>query len=823
MSRFLQLRLLWRRAAAKPGFTVVALATLAVGIGANVAIFTVVNAVVLRPLPIPDSERLVMLRHAAPGLSQLDELPTSDALHFLYAEESRTLDRVAAYRDGQASFTGPDDPQRVQAAFVTASFFEVMRTSPQLGRVFTAEDDRPGAAPVLVLADGLWRTRFGADPGVVGTIVDVDGAGVEVVGVMPPGFSFSRPAAEFWRPLALDRGAAQLGAFGMNGVARIADGATLEQVRAELGTMLSNLAELLPDQPAVPVLTSAGLAPVVDPAREVGSRRYRGDPVDPARARWGSCCSSRAPTSPTSSSCGSEARHGEGRRSARPSARAAGSSSARSSSKASYSGWPGGFAALPLALLAVRLVVGFGPEALPRPGRGLGRRIGAGFRSRGVPSRPACCSGSYRRGGRPRSPRREAPRRAHGGPPRAGNGSGRGGGLVVVQVALALTLLVGSGLAVRSFQKLAAVDPGFDPVDALTFGLSLPQRDYEAPESRLAFHRQVVDRLRALPGVVEAAAGTTVPLGGEATGTGHAVEGRPVNIEQGEGAAGLHVEARFARLVRRDGHRARRGPGVRRPRRRARRPRGRRVADGGAGAVAGRERPRQGHPPGARRRPRAWTGPASSAWSTTSTRSRCTKTRRRWCTTRCPSSPRASACPTPCATWCAPRTPPPSPTRRARRCAGSTRRSPSPTSRRWRRWLRGRARSAPSSWSLLVIAAGLALLLGSIGLYGVVSYLVAQRRREIAIRMAVGAQVTDVRRLVLVDAGWMALLGVVLGAGAAAALTRRLQAVLFETAALDPVVFLTVSALLAAICLLASWVPARRAARIDPMTILRAE
>ena len=205
MSRFLQLRLLWRRATAHPGFTLVALATLAVGIGANVAIFTVVNTVLLRPLPIPDSERLVMLRHAAPGLTQLDELPLSDALYFFHAEESRTLDSVAVFRDLQASFTGPENPQRVQAARVTASFFDVMRTLPRIGRAFTLEDDRPGAAPVAVLADGLWRTRFGADPDVVGTVVDIDGASVEVVGVMPPGFSFSRPNAELWMPIALDR------------------------------------------------------------------------------------------------------------------------------------------------------------------------------------------------------------------------------------------------------------------------------------------------------------------------------------------------------------------------------------------------------------------------------------------------------------------------------------------------------------------------------------------------------------------------------------------------------------------------------------------
>ena len=158
-----QLRLLWRRAAGSPGFTLVTLAMLATGVGANVAIFTVVNAVLLRPLPVADSERLVILRHAAPGLVQLDELPMSDALYYLYESESRTLDGVAVIRDGQASFTGPENPQRVQAAGVSASFFDVMRTRPRIGRAFTAEEDRPGAGSVVVLSDGLWRSRFGAD------------------------------------------------------------------------------------------------------------------------------------------------------------------------------------------------------------------------------------------------------------------------------------------------------------------------------------------------------------------------------------------------------------------------------------------------------------------------------------------------------------------------------------------------------------------------------------------------------------------------------------------------------------------------------------
>ena len=249
-----QLRLLWRRAAANPGLTFLSLLTLAVSGGATVAIFTVVNAVLLRPLPFPDSDRLVLLRHAAPQLGPLNELAMSDALHFLYAEQSRTLDGVVGFSDAAVSFTDPENPARVPAASVTASFFDVLRTPPRLGRPFTDEDDRPGAAPVVVLGDGLWRTRFGADLGIVGRVVEIDRESVEIVGVMPPGFAFPRPETELWRPMLLDPENVRLGFFGLNGVARLADGASLEQVRAELGAMLSNLEELLPYHPAAPVM-----------------------------------------------------------------------------------------------------------------------------------------------------------------------------------------------------------------------------------------------------------------------------------------------------------------------------------------------------------------------------------------------------------------------------------------------------------------------------------------------------------------------------------------------------------------------------------------
>ena len=168
----------------------------------------------LRPLPFPDSERLVLLRHAVPQLGPLNDLPMSDALHSLYAQPSRTLDGVAGFSDVAVGFTDPDNAQRGPAASVTASFFDVLRTPPRLGRPFTAEEDRPGAAPVVLLGDGLWRSRFGADPGVVGRVVEIDRERVEIVGVMLPGFAFPRPETALWRPMGLDPENVRLGFSG---------------------------------------------------------------------------------------------------------------------------------------------------------------------------------------------------------------------------------------------------------------------------------------------------------------------------------------------------------------------------------------------------------------------------------------------------------------------------------------------------------------------------------------------------------------------------------------------------------------------------------
>ena len=818
MSLASQLRLLFRRVRAKPGFTLLSLLTLAVGVGANVAIFAIVNAVLLRPLPIPDSERLVILRHAAPGLAQLDELPMSDALHFLYADESRTLESVAAYRDEQVSFTGPENPQRVEASNVTASFFEVLRTPPRLGRSFTAEEDRPGAAPVIVLSDGLWRSRFGAEPAVVGRVVELDGESVEVVGVMPPGFSFSQQEIDLWRPLRLDRENVQLGAFGISGVARIADGSTLGQVRAELEAMISNLVEIFPDEGAAPILANAGFRPLVDPAREVVVGEIEA-------ALWillgavGFLLLIACANVANLFLVRSEARHGE------VAIRAAlGESRGRLAGSVLFEslgfGVAGGLLALPLAQLAVRVLVRFGPRELPRLDEisidaavllfGLAVSVVAGLLFGLLPALRAgavAAAGHMTAGARGATVGRERQLARR--------------GLVVVQVALALTLLVGSGLAVRSFQRLAAVDPGFDPVDVLAFGLSLPERDYGSPEARLNFHRQIVDSLRALPGAVDASAASTVPLSGEVSGSGHTIEGRP--LADGEVppvfmvkrvAPGYFdtlriglVEGRvFDRL---DGEREAPVAIVSRSLARTHWPGesalGKGIRLGGPPDEKGEQWSRVAGVVDDVHELNLHEDPPEMAYYPLPgiTGGEATPAVMRYLVRGPNASARSGA------------------VREAVRGLDPT----LPIAEiETLETLVGRARGTRAFvMTLLAVSAGLALLLGSVGLYGVVSYMVAQRRREIAVRVAVGAQVTDVRRLVLTEAGALALLGAVLGIAAAVVLTRRLQALLFETSPLDPLVFVAVSTLLIGVCLLASWLPARRAARIDPSAALRAE
>ena len=816
------LHVLFRRLAAAPGFTILSLLTLAVGVGANVAIFTVVNAVLIRPLPLPESDRLVMLQHAAPALSQLDELPISDALYVRYAEESRTLESVAMIEGGPASFTGPGNPERVDGARVTASFFDVARTQPRIGRAFTVDDERGDARRVAILSDDLWRRRFGGDPDAVGRVVDIDGDRVEVVGVTPPGFVVpSQPYAELWRPLTVNRAALQLGAFGAQGIGRMAAGASLTQVQAELETMLSNLPETFPEQAAAPFLANAGLRPLVRPAREF----VVGDIGSTLWILLGAVgflllitCANVANLFLVRS----EGRAGElAIRAALGETRGRLTRSLLLESVALGVG--GGLLALPLAWAAVRLVIRFGPQNLPRLEEvsidggvllfGLAVSVAAGLLLGLLPAvRSAAVSAAAAR-------MTEGARAATGGRRRQRLRQG----LVVTQIALALTLLIGSGLAVRSYQRLAAVDPGFNPDGVLSFGVALPARGYETPASRLNFRRTVVDRLAALPGATSAAAASALPFEGRVEGSGHSIEGQPTEENDVPTVFMLkRVSPGFFEAM-----------GIELLEGRDFDP----LDEGRDGAIVIVSRSlaeaswpdesaigrgiRAGGPPN-EEEGEAWSrvvGVVDDVYELGLNQDPPEMAYYLWI------GQVEGGEVVPAAMRFVVRAPV------AAALAGAVRDSvaaidpnlPVSDIETLDTLIARSHQERVFVMVLLIIAAALALLLGAVGLYGVVAYGVAQRQRELAIRIAIGAQASDISRLVIGEAARMAAVGVIVGIAAAVALTRRLQALLYETSAVDPVVFAGVSAVLIAICLLASWLPARRAGRIDPMGALRIE
>ena len=272
-----------------PGFSLLSALTLGVGIAASTTIFAVVDAVLLRPLPYPDADRLVAPSHTAPGLG-LDSLGQADATYLRYRDHNTAFDGIALFDDGAAaSLTGEGPPERLRAAAVTASLFPVLGSAPALGRAFEQADERPGAAPVVVLSDGLWRHRFGAEGAVLGRLVELDGEPREVVGVMPPGFDFPAADTELWLPMTLDPAATELGAFGTRAVARLRDEVTAAAAEADLNRLIADLEQAFPARRR----RRSWPAPASRPGcRRCATRWWatsrRG--CGSSSARWSSCC-----------------------------------------------------------------------------------------------------------------------------------------------------------------------------------------------------------------------------------------------------------------------------------------------------------------------------------------------------------------------------------------------------------------------------------------------------------------------------------------------------------------------------------------------------
>ncbi|HEX2188842.1 MAG TPA: ABC transporter permease [Longimicrobiaceae bacterium] len=797
------LRHAFRSLRRSPGFTLVAVLTLALGIGANASIFSVVNAVLLRPLPYPEPERLVRLLTEEGG----ERGPNVTPPDFLDVESrSRVFSAVAAYGHGTAALSGDGEPLRLATARTSAGFFRTLGVAPALGRGFLPGDNLPGSEPVVVLGHGLWTQRFGGDPAVVGRRVVLDGRPTTVVGVMPAGFDY--PAGrEAWTPLEYSEGFAGEESrfnYSVEAVARVRPGVAPERVRADLDAVMAAIHE------AEPRKATVSLVPV--PLRE----HLLGDARTPLLVLSGAvglvlliACANVANLFLARAS----SRRGEfAVRTALGAGR--GRLVRQLLAEGAVLGTLGGAAGLLLAGWGTEALVALQPQGLPRldevavDGATLAFVAGAALLTvLLVGLAPAM------RATRPDLAQtlRDA----------AGARGERGGnrlrsGMVVAQLALSVVLLAGAGLLAKSFARLMAVDPGFRTEGALAFEVVLPSSAYESDAQVDAFYGQLTEGLRGLPGVRSVGAAVSLPLTGFGMGSAFSVEGR-APARPGDGQE-IQVRAATPDFFRTLGiplvrgrlfsaeDRAGAPPVVLLNRAAARRffpaedPLGKRITltwtrkdEPVGGTVAGVVADVREFGLDQDTRPTLYVAHAQ------------VPLRRMEVVLRTGADPLALA-----------------PAVR-REVAALDPALPVAGVRTLDALVEESVSARRFYLLLLGVFAAAALALAAVGVFGVMSYSVARRTREIGLRMALGAHAGRMQRMVLREALVLAALGIALGLAGALAATRLLRALLFQVGATDPATFLAVAAVLAAAALLASWLPARRATRVDPMVALRAE
>jgi predicted permease len=800
-----------------PSFALLCVLTLAVGVGAVVTVFSVVNGVLLDPLPYPDPDRLVGLWHDAPGLN-LPPMPQSPATYLLYSRESRALAGVGVYHDLQVNLTGVPSPERLTAAAVTPSLLRLLGVAPALGRGFTEEDGRPGAGRVALLSDRLWRRTFGADPRVLGSTLRLDGVPFEVTGVMRPGFELPRPETDLWLPLVIDPAQAPLGQLGLTGIGRLAPGVSIPRAQADLNRLIADLERRFPGDDAAPVLVHAGFTARVHPLREdlVG---------DFSRVLW---ILLGAVGCVLLIACANVANllivRGEGRR--REVAVHTALGAPRGAlvvavlAESLLLGLAGGALGLLLAFGALHLLTALGPAELPRlanvrlDGRVLAFTVALSLLTSVLfgllpalrSSRVADLASELKSGG--------------GRSATAGRSRQRARRLLSgFQIALAFILLTGSGLMLRTFLRVVRLDPGFDPRGVLTIELALPATGYPDDASAARFFQSLTDRLQALPGVVAAGAVSDLPLSGTASGTGYEIEDHPQPkgapppvlsyeyVSEGYFRA-LGIPLREGRLLEARDQERRSGAVV------VDEALAKRIWPGQS-AVGKRLRPAgSGLPPG------SWytvVGVVGDVRNRTLTDDPDTlvylpmlgKTPGAWTARQMSLAVRTRS--------------------RPEAMVGAVRREiaalapdlPASNVRTLDRLVdRSRARVS-FSVVILAIAAAVALVLGAVGIYGFLSYLAGQRTAEIGVRMAIGAGAWDIRWMILRESLAIILPALAVGLAGAFWMTRWLKALLFEVDPLDPLTFGLMSVLLVLVALLASDLPASRASRTDPLEALR--
>lgn len=810
-----------RRLARAPLFTFVAVLTLGFGIGANTAIFSVIQGVLLKPLPFDEPDRLVGVWHTASGLG-VAILNQSPALYLTYREEGRTFEDSGMWETGAVAVTGAGEPERVDVLEVTDGTLALLRVTPMLGRRFTAGDDSPKSPPRVMLAHAYWARKFGSDPSVIGRLITIDGEPTEIIGVMPAAFRFLDTHPQLVLPFRINRAEVFVGNFSYRGIARLAPGVTIEQANADVARMIPLVMERFPMPPGFTkeMFKEVKLGPNVRPlAKDVIG--------DVGRVLWvllGTvgivlliACANVANLFLV---------RAEGRQQELAIHAALGAGARRIAwellSESLVLGAIGGVAGLLLAYAGVRGLIAAAPEGLPRVDDigfdpivllfTLVISLIAGALFAIIPvlkfATPRLAS-ALNQGGRLGTASRQRHRTRN--------------ALVVAEIALAVVLLVASGLMMRTFQAMRHVSPGFtSPSQVLTLRISIPDSVIKDPGQTARTHEQIAKRIEELPGVTSVALTSSVAM----DGTG---EHDPAFVEDFPGPGGRIPPIRKYKMI--DGHY---------------------FKTMGNPLIAGRTL--------------TWTDSytlnpvvvVSESFAREYWKEPAAALGRR--IRNSPENPwrtivgvaaderdEGLAKPaTPIIYWPimlksfwtddvhvqrslvyvirTGRAGSPTLVKEIQQAVWSVHGSlPVANVRTLQDIVSGSMAQTSFALVMLGIAASVALLLGVVGIYGVIAYVASQRTKEIGIRIALGAAARDVTGLFLRQGLLLASAGIAIGLFAAGAATRVMTALLFGVRAFDPVTYVAVALGLGLTAMLASYVPAMRAARVDPAEALRRE